>query len=258
MTFSQTVTLVDTLARFHLKGESRQYFLGYLWWVLEPLLYVGVFYLVFETLLDSRQPDFLYFLMVGKLTFIWFSKSVNQAASSLEANKGLMAQTSLRKELFPLAVIHQGLYRQAVVFFFLIGFLLMGDYPPSATWLWLIPLTVLQAILITACGLLGALLVSFKRDFRLVIQLGTIFLLFMSGIFWDLNTIADTGLRDGLLLLNPLANLIDCYRQVLMLDEAPNGMRLVWVFGESLLLLIIAWAAYSRLQFWIARQVVTR
>ena len=35
--------------------------------MLEPLLYVGVFYLVFEILLDSRQPDFLYFLMVGKL-----------------------------------------------------------------------------------------------------------------------------------------------------------------------------------------------
>ena len=252
------MTLVNTLARFHLKGESRQYSLGYLWWVLEPLLYVGVFYLVFEILLNSRQQDFLYFLIVGKVTFIWFSKSVNQAASSLEANKGLMAQTNLRKELFPLAVILQGLYRQLVVFLFLIGFLLMGGYPPSATWLWLIPLTVMQAILITACGLLGALLVSFKRDFRLVIQLGTVFLLFMSGIFWDLNTIADAHLRDGLLVLNPLANLIDCYRQVLMLDEAPNAIRLAWVLGESLLLLILAWAAYDRLQFWIARQVVNR
>ena len=258
MTFSQTVTLVDTLARFHLKGESRQYFIGYLWWVLEPLLYVGVFYLVFDILLNSRQPDFLYFLIVGKVTFIWFSKSVNQAASSLEANKGLMAQTNLRKELFPLAVILQGLYRQLVVFLFLIGFLLMGGYPPSATWLWLIPLTVLQAMLITACGLLGALLVSFKRDFRLVIQLGTVFLLFMSGIFWDLNTIADTRLRDGLLVLNPMANLIDCYRQVLMLDEAPNAIRLAWVLGESLLLLIPAWVACDHLQFWIARQVVNR
>ena len=258
MTFSQTVTLVDTLARFHLKGESRQYLLGYLWWVLEPLLYVAVFYLVFEILLGSRQPDFLYFLMVGKLTFIWFSKSVNQAASSLEANKGLIAQTNLRKELFPLAVIHQGFYRQLVVFIFLICFLLVGDYPPSAVWLWLIPLTLLQAMLIAGCGLFAALLVSVKRDFRLLIQLGMVFLLFMSGIFWDLNVIADTRLREGLLLLNPLANLIDCYRQVLMLGEGPNGMRLVWVFGESLLLMIIAWAAYSRLQFWIARQVVTR
>ena len=134
----------------------------------------------------------------------------------------------------------------------------MGGYPPSATWLWLIPLTVLQAMLITACGLLGALLVSFKRDFRLVIQLGTVFLLFMSGIFWDLNTIADTRLRDGLLVLNPMANLIDCYRQVLMLDEAPNAIRLAWVLGESLLLLIPAWVACDHLQFWIARQVVNR
>ena len=258
MTFSQTVTLVDTLARFHLKGESRQYFLGNLWWVLEPLLYVGVFYLVFETLLDSRQPDFLYFLIVGKVTFIWFSKSVNQAASSLEANKGLMAQTNLRKELFPLAVILQGLYRQFVVFLFLIGFLIIGGYPPSATWLWLIPLAALQTMLITACGLLGALLVSVKRDFRLVIQLGTVFLLFMSGIFWDLNTVAEAHLRGGLLVLNPLANLIDCYRQVLMRDEAPNAIRLAWVLGESLLLLIPAWVAYDRLQFWIARQVVNR
>ena len=258
MTLSQTVTLVDTLARFHLKGESRQYFLGYLWWVLEPLLYVAVFYLVFDILPGSHQPDFLYFLMVGKLTFIWFSKSVNQAASSLEANKGLMAQTNLRKELFPLAVILQGFYRQLAVFAFLVCFLLLGGYLPSATWLWLIPLALLQAMLIAGCGLLGALLVSLRRDFRLVIQLGTVFLLFMSGIFWDLNTISDARLREGLLVLNPLANLIDCYRQVLMSGGAPNLTRLAWVLGESLLLLIPAWVAYDRLQFWIARQVVTR
>ena len=113
-------------------------------------------------------------------------------------------------------------------------------------------------MLITACGLFGALLVSFKRDFLLLIQLGMVFLLFMSGIFWDLNVITDTRLREGLLVLNPLANLIDCYRQVLMLGKAPGGMRLAWVFGESLLLLIPVWAAYGRLQFWIARQVVTR
>lgn len=258
MTFNQTVTLVDTLARFHLKGESRQYFFGYLWWVLEPLLYVAVFYIVFEILLESRQPDFLYFLMVGKLTFIWFSKSVNQASSSHEANKGLMAQTNLRKEVFPLAVILQGFYRQLAVFAFLICFLLLGGYPASAAWLWLIPLVLLQAMLISACGLLGALLVSFKRDFRLVIQLGTVFLLFMSGVFWDLNTIANAGLKEGLLVLNPLANLIDCYRQVLMFGNAPSGMRLSWVLGESSLLLMIVCFAYSRLQFWIARQVVTR
>lgn len=46
VTLNQSLTLVDTMARFHLKGEARQYFLGYLWWILEPLLYVAVFFLL--------------------------------------------------------------------------------------------------------------------------------------------------------------------------------------------------------------------
>ena len=66
--------LVDTFARLHLKGESRQYWLGYFWWILEPMLYVGVFYLVFETLLQNRQPDFLYFLWLGSSFSFGFQK----------------------------------------------------------------------------------------------------------------------------------------------------------------------------------------
>jgi lipopolysaccharide transport system permease protein len=258
VTFSQIITLVDTLARFHLKGEARQYLLGYLWWILEPMLYVAVFYLVFEKILQSRQPDFLYFLMVGKLTFIWFSKSMNQAANSMEANKGLMAQLNLRKEIPPLAVIHQGFYRQLVVFGFLFSFLLLNDFAVTALWWWLIPLVLVQALLTIACGLLAALLVCIQRDFRLLIQLGTVFLLFMSGVFWDLNAITDESLRDWLMVLNPLATLIDAYRQVLMLGNPPSSERLFWVLTESVLLLLAVLFTYHRLQFWIARQVVSR
>ena len=252
------MTLIDTLARLHLKGEARRYALGYLWWIAEPMLHVAVFYLVFEKLLQSRQPDFLYFLMVGKLVFIWFSKSVNQAANSIESNKGLMAQLNLRKEILPLAVIHQGLYRQLAVFSFLLLFLVFSGYAVTASWWWLAPLVLIQTLLTAACGLWGALLVCFRRDCLLLIQLGMLFLLFMSGVFWDLNAIADEGVRQWLMVLNPLATLIDAYRQVLMLGAAPSVNSLGWVLAESLLLLFLALFAYHHLQFWIARKVVSR
>jgi len=107
-------------------------------------------------------------------------------------------------------------------------------------------------------GLLAALLVCVQLDFRLLIQLGTVFLLFMSGVFWDLNAIADEGVRYWLMVLNPLATLIDAYRQVLMLGAAPSVNSLGWVVAESLLLLFLALFAYHHLQFWIARKVVSR
>ena len=63
---------MNAMATLSLKADAQRYFFGYLWWILEPLLWVGVFYLVFEVLLGTGRADFLVFLAVGKLTFIWF------------------------------------------------------------------------------------------------------------------------------------------------------------------------------------------
>lgn len=254
----QYITLVDTLARFQLTAEARRFALGYLWWFLEPMLYVGVFYLVFDQLLGNRQPDFLVFLAVGKLAFIWFSKSVNQAAGSLLNSNGLIAQVHLPKHLFPLSVVQEGVYRQAAVFAFLIIFLIFAGYPPHLTWLWLVPLIALQYLLITGCALLGALLVCWRRDFQMLIQLGMVFLLFMSGVFWDVQTIQNTELVKWLSICNPLLVLLNAYRDVLMAGQAPDIGALLWILAESLAILIAALALYQRLNYWLAQRALTQ
>ena len=159
----QYLTLIDTLARFHLRGEARQFSLGYFWWFLEPALYISVFYVVFQLLLDRRQPDFLYFLTVGKLIFVWFSKSVVQASSSIETNKGLISQVLIRKEVFPLAAVLQGVYRQLVVFSILFLLLFVSGKGHFHYWFLLLPLILIQVVLITGCGLLAALMVCWQK-----------------------------------------------------------------------------------------------
>ena len=256
MPFTQYFTLIDTLARFRLRADARRYFFGYLWWILEPLLYVAVFYIVFERLLGSRQSDFLVFLAVGKLTFIWFSKSVAQAAGSLTLNKGVIGQVNLPKHLFPLAVLHEGLYRQLAVFSFLLVFISFAGFPPHTTWWYLLPIAVVQYCLIIGCGLFAALLVCAKRDFQLLISLGMVFLLFMSGIFWDIRSIDDPLLADWLMILNPLAALIDSYRAVLMLNQSPDINRLAMIFAEAAVLTVAAIVSYRRLHYWVAKKAL--
>lgn len=254
----QYLTLMDTLARFQLKAEARRFALGYLWWIVEPLLYVAVFYVVFVKLLGNRQSDFLVFLAVGKLTFIWFSKSVNQAAMSLMTNRGLIGQVNLPKHLFPLSIVQEGLYRQLAVFIFLLLFLTGSGYMPHAVWVWLLPVAALQYLLIVTCGLLAAVLVCIRRDFQMLIQLGTVFLLFMSGVFWDVRALEDIELAGWLMALNPLVVLLDSYRQVLMHSESPDIARLFWVLVEVLVLLIGTMWIYRRLNFWLAQRAVTQ
>ena len=249
---------MDVMARLSLKADAQRYFLGYLWWILEPLLWVAVFYLVFEVFLGSGRADFLMFLAVGKLTFIWFSKSVNQAANSLIAGRGLIGNTDSPKWLFPWAVCHEGLYKQVAVFAVLVVMLLSKGYEPSLQWLWLAPIALTQYVLILGCAMVAALLVCVRQDFQLIVQLGTVFLLFMSGIFWDIDSIVNEALRENLLMVNPLAALIDLYRQVLMEGRAPSFRQWGVVVVQSTFILGFAAWAYRALHYWIARRVVTR
>jgi lipopolysaccharide transport system permease protein len=214
--------LVDEMARMSLKADASRFFLGYLWWILEPLLYVAVFYVVFDVLLGSERADFLVFLMCGKLTFIWFSKSVVQASRSIVAAQGLIGKIDLPKALFPLAMVQEGLYKQASVFALLFVFLFLNDYSVSPAWVWLVPVILVNYLMIVAAALIAAFLVCLVFDFSMVIGLGMIFLLFTSGIFWDVRALATPEMTAWVLALNPLAFIIDAYRQVLMMGVAPD------------------------------------
>jgi lipopolysaccharide transport system permease protein len=227
MTLTQYFRLVDMQARLALKADAAKFFLGYIWWVLEPLLFVGVFYVVFNVILDSNRADFLVFLMCGKLPFVWFSKSVNSSANAIVGNAGLIGKIDIPKTMFPMVRIQEGLYRQIAVFALLFAVLMAYDYPVTLNWLWVVPIACVQYLMIIACSFIGATLVCFLRDFSLVITLGMIFLMFTSGIFWDPRTLADPAMTDIILTWNPVAFVLDAYRQALMFDQGPDLVLLL-------------------------------
>lgn len=243
MTLTQYFSLVDVQARMALKADASKYFLGYIWWILEPLLFVAVFYLVFNVILDARRADFLVFLMCGKLPFVWFSKSVTHASNSIIANAGLIGRIDIPKSLFPMAVIQEGLYKQSTVFALLLAVVLSYDYQPGWVWLWLVPIIAVNYLMILGCAFLGAILVCFLRDFTMLISLGMIFLMFTSGIFWDARALSDPQMTELILTVNPLAFILDAYRQVLMYGQAPDiGLFTLVAFGSGLLVVVMVYA----------------
>jgi len=225
------------MARMSLRADATRFFLGYIWWVLEPLLWVAVLYVVFETILGSRQEDFLMFLATGKMMFVWFSKSVTLASNSIINGRGLVGKINVPKTLFPMAVIQEGLYRQSAVFVLLTIFLLSNGYQITATWLYLVPLIIVNYLMIVACAFAGACLVCIARDFGQIISLGMLFLMFTSGIFWDVRALSDPYKTELLLAVNPVAFVIDAYRQIMMYDTPPDMLHLLSIgFGFGALL----------------------
>ncbi|RHW74880.1 ABC transporter permease [Colwellia sp. RSH04] len=233
MNLNQAISLIHTQATMKLKSQANALVLSYLWWVLEPLLFVALFYFVFKYVLYRGGDDFFIFLMVGKIPFLWFSKAVSSGANSIIQNKGLLAQRVIPKIIFPLVNCQEAFYKQLFAFAILLIFLVFNGFANLLNWWQLVPLILLQYILIIGVASFFSVFVTFATDFTVIISMFMMGLMFTSGIFWDVNLIQDQSLKELLLILNPLAALIDGYRQVLMYgnDLTVKYMLSVLVWG---------------------------
>lgn len=230
--------LVIIKVRFNLRSEASQSYLSYAWWLLEPLLQMGVFYIVFDILLNRGTKDFVAFLLCGIIPWLWFSNSVSQSGNSITLGKGLISQTYLPKPFFPLVIIGQALVKQVFVFILLFVFLFTYDFFPSIGWLWLIPIIFTQLLLIIAISFIVAFIIPFARDIKYLVDAGLRMTMFGSGIFYSYKDVLLPEHRE-IFLLNPMANLIVNYRKVLMEDTVPMIESLVFISLASILIILL-------------------
>ena len=236
--------LVIIKIRFNLRSEATQSYLSYAWWILEPLLQMCVYYIVFDIFLHRGGENFIAFLLCGIIPFLWFSRSVNNSSRSIAQGKGLISQTYLPKPFFPLVVIGQDLVKQQVVFLLLFGFLLYFGYMPSVEWLWLIPIVITQLMLITAVAFLVSFIVPFARDIQYLINAG-LMMMFGSGVFYSYENVLLPEHRE-IFLMNPMANLIVSYRSVLMDGTTPRVESLIVIASVSLIFIFLMSMAMKR------------
>lgn len=247
MSPTQFVSLVDIKARMSLKSEASRLYLSYLWWILEPVLWALAMYFVFEILLAFGRD--IFFILCGKVAFIWFSKSVTSAAGSITSAKGLINQTNMPKAFFPYLVCQQGIYRQWAVFLFLLGAAVVWGHAPTWHWLWILPLIFVEYLFILAAAMISAFLVSYIRDIKILINMSMIMIMFSSGVFWDLERIEDPVKRELLVTWNPLAYLIDAFRAVIIRGEMYDMQHLgvlVLVFVGIIVLMHGVYAVKSK------------
>ena len=98
--------LLVGMTRKELKVKYKNSVLGFAWSLLNPLLYLVVFYVAFVKILGSGVPAFPIFLLSGLLVWNLFSTGLGRrACSSVVANAGLVKKVAFPREILPLAAV---------------------------------------------------------------------------------------------------------------------------------------------------------
>ncbi|MCQ1058340.1 ABC transporter permease [Photobacterium sp. ZSDE20] len=246
--------LIIQRAKLNLKSEASVNYLSYAWWIIEPLLHMVVYFLVFAVLLKRGGEGYVGFLLSGLVPWLWFSRSVTHAQNSILNGRQLMNQLYIPKIFFPLTHVLQDTAKQVIVFSILFVFLVFYGLEVSTTWLYIIPIFLLQSMLIVGCSLHAALIVPFIRDFSLIIPTALQFLMFCSGIFFNYKDIPED--LQGFFFINPMAVILRSYRDVLIDGTLPNFTLSLYVFILSLLLCVTAGYFYKKYDLLLPRVVL--
>ena len=94
--------LFEQMVRRELRQKYKGSVLGVLWYLVNPLVLMGVYALVFSVLLKVADvPDYPLFLLIGLIVWVFFSQALLAAAPSLVMNASLVRKVRFPREAIP-------------------------------------------------------------------------------------------------------------------------------------------------------------
>src|SRR3989442_15475311 len=156
--------ILMNLIRKEIKVKYTSSVLGAAWSMLNPLLFLAVFTLVFGVVLGNKAPEFPIYLLSGILAWNLLSTSLSLSARSVVDNANLVKKVYLPREILPLASVGASVFDfflQAIV----LGlFMAIQQYAVGGLNLLLLPLSMVALLLFTSALSLwvGALNVRYR------------------------------------------------------------------------------------------------
>lgn len=214
--------LLSNLVRRELKVRYKNSVIGLMWTLLNPLLYLAVFSVVFGMVLPSGAPRYGLLLLSGLLAFNLFSQSLTSSAVSVTSNGPLVQKVWFPREILPLASIGASL----VTFFFQLTILLIGlaafRQVPEWGMVWLvIPALMVTLLMAAGLGLLMSALNVYYRDVQHFLELGLLTWFWFTPVVYRYNFAGEAVIdrlgpgAERLLMLNPMIPVVAVFQRVI-------------------------------------------
>jgi len=227
-----------------LKAQHRNTFLGYFWWLLDPMLGAAVYYFVVVVIFGMGGENFGVYLVIGMIAWRWFESTIISSSRSITGQAGIISQVYLPKMIFPLGASMTQLINFSFGLVVIAVFLAAFRIVPGIEIAWLPFIMLVQQLFLIAISLIVAYISVFIRDIENLLSHFMRVWFFASPVIWERGRIPDD--YQWIVDANPVAALLDSYRNVLMYGSDPEFNKLFIMGILSIVIIAIAIYHYSQ------------
>ena len=236
---------------------SRSYqgsYLGLAWAFLSPLLMVVLLTVIFSEVVGIRfrevtcdsSLNFGLYLFCGLIPFLAYSQAVSQGVNVVRRNRNLVQGVVFPLEILPVTTVIASLVQSVIGVGAVMVVLAVLEHRLNWTVL-LLPLVLVPQLLFTIglCYLMavaGAYVADVRETLKAVVRAT----FFLTPIIWPVSRVPEDW--RFLVDYNPLAILVESYRDLILEGKLPSGMSYSYFFLVGLALFVLGFVAYNRVK----------
>lgn len=229
-------------AKSALKTEVANSYLNWIWWVLDPLLSMIIYYIIFGLVFKAKEQYFTTFLFIGQTMWAFFNKNVVQSVKMIKVNKSIVARVYIPKFILLISNMMINAFKMMISWVIVIAMMIATKVPLSSRILCFFPIMIILFLVTFAISVNLMHFGVFIEDLGNVINIAMKLLLYLTGIFYSIETRLGPDhpvIAKILMHANPMALLITDMRNAVLYDKSPHWMWLLLWTLISLLFSII-------------------
>lgn len=226
-------------AKSELKSEISNSHLSWLWWILDPLLFMMVYSFIALIVFGKGEKYFPIFVFIGLSSWSFFEKTVKQSVKLVSSNSQIVTKVYIPKYMLIFVKMGSNGFKMLVSFSLVIVMMFLYRVPITYRIVYALPLFAVLAVVTFGVSSIMLHFGVFVEDLSNVITVLLKLVFYMSGIFYSITSRVSEPYASLLLKCNPIAMIMDDLRQCMIYSALPHRkLMLVWFLVGSLLSVI--------------------
>jgi ABC-type polysaccharide/polyol phosphate export permease len=221
-----------------LKLKYRGSVIGFAWSLANPLVMVGVYTLAFTKIMPVGAPQFVFYLLLGLLSWTFFAGSAAMSTSAIADNGGLLKSVWFPRAILPTATVLFNLVQYILTVLVFLPLMLVYYQVPLVGPMLLFPIFVaLQAAMTIGIALVLATGTTFFRDIRHLVEVALAMLFWATPIIYQVEQIPE-GVR-WIAALSPMTPYVNAYHAVFFYRVWPDAQIWATTIGYAVVALLL-------------------
>ncbi len=246
--------LLKSNVKKEIRGKYKGSFLGVLWSFVNPLLTALVYAIVFPIILRSAEPNYVTFIVIGILPWTYFTTVIMQGTTTILMNAAIIKKVYFPREILPISINVSGVINFLISCLIIFIFLIFSGIGFS-WYLGFLPLVIItQFVLQQGIIFITSAINVYVRDAEYIISFIINMLFYATPILYSASMFEHSALN-WIIKLNPMATIMNCYRDILFYQSMPALLELIIVLLVSCVLCYIGFKIFKKLERNFAEEV---